>query len=325
MRRREFLGLVGGAAAWPVAARGQQRSTMPVVGVLREAEWTPEENRAFVRGLAETGFIEGRNVAIEYANSAGDASRLRELANELVRRRVSVIATPGSTPVALAAKAATKTIPVIFGAGVDPVESGLVASLNRPGGNVTGYTEMQADVVSKRLELLHILAPTAERFGALIDPRNPVGEVMTREARAATKTLGKQIEVVFMDDDAAFERVFSDLPRSRIDALLVSPGAFFFDRRQRVIELAANHHVPVAYWLREFPAAGGLMSYGSNIEEMDRQVGNYVGRILKGAKPADLPVMRATRFEFVINAGTARALGLEVPDRLLALADEVIE
>jgi putative ABC transport system substrate-binding protein len=325
MKRREFIAALGGAAAWPLTARAQQRA-MPMIAVLTDGELTPGPKAAFLRGLAETGYIEGRNVAIEYTGRGADPAHLRKLADDLVDRRVSVIATPGSTLAALAAKAATSTIPIVFGVGLDPVESGLVASLNRPGANITGYTEMQADVVSKRLELLHMLAPAAERFDVLIDPRNPALEgVVAREARAAAKAIGKQIEIIPMDDDAAFEGFFSNLPPGRIGAVLLTPGPFFFNRRNRVIELAASHRVPVAYWLREFPEAGGLMSYGASIEEMHRQVGNYAGRILKGTKPADLPVVRATRFEFVINGRTAKALGIEVPTTLSTIADEIIE
>ena len=325
MRRREFIAGLGSAAAWPVVAAAQ-RAAVPVVAVLIGGDLTPEQRAAFARGLAETGYVEGRNVAIEYHDRGGDLEGvLRKLADNLARQRVAVIATPGSLPAAVAAKAVTRAIPIVFGIGSDPVEGGLVESFSHPGANVTGYTEMQADVVSKRLGLLHTLAPNSARFGVLIDPHSPIGEIVAREALAAAKAIGKPIEVFSMDDDAAFEGFFSNLPHSRIDALLLSPGSFFFVRRHRVIELADRHRVSVAYWLREFPEAGGLMSYGSSIQEMDRQVGIYVGRILKGEKPADLPVVRATKFELVINAKAAKALGLTIPETLLATADEVIQ
>jgi ABC-type uncharacterized transport system substrate-binding protein len=321
MRRREFI--VGlGAAAWPLAARAQQPA-MPVIGVLVDGDWTPRHRAAFLRGLAETGHIEGRDFVVDYRN--GIIERLREHAEDLVRRRVAVIAVPGNTPAARAARAATSSIPIVFGVGFDPVQLGLVASLNRPAGNMTGYTEMQVDVVSKRLELLHLLAPMASHYGALIDPQNPIGEVMAKEAQKAAGFFGAQVETISLADDAALEAVFSNLPLSGINALLISPGAFFFNRRNTLIQRAASHGLPAAYWLREFPEAGGLMSYGSSIEEMNRQVGVYSGRILSGAKPADLPVVRATKFELVINGGTAKALGLAIPDALLATADEVIQ
>jgi putative tryptophan/tyrosine transport system substrate-binding protein len=323
MKRREFIAGLGGAAAWPLAARAQQ-PTKPVIGVLLDgADWTPGLRAAFIRGLTETGHIEGRDYAIDYRNAG--AERLREYAEDLVRQRVAVLAAPGSTPAARAARAATASIPIVFGVGFDPVQLGFVASLNRPGGNMTGYTEMQVDVVSKRLELLHALAPTASHYGALIDPRNPIGEVMAKEAQKAAEVFGAQVEIISLADDAALEMVFSNLPHSGITALLISPGSFFFSRRNTLIQRMASHGLPAAYWLREFPEAGGLMSYGSSIEEMHRQVGAYSGRILSGAKPADLPVVRATKFELVINAGTAKALGLMIPDALLAIADEVIQ
>jgi ABC-type uncharacterized transport system substrate-binding protein len=309
-------------AAWPLAARAQQRP-LPVIGVLVDGDWTPRHRAAFLRGLSETGHIEGRDFAVDYRY--GTAERLRENAEDLVRRRVAVIAAPGSTPAARAARAATSSIPIVFGVGFDPVQLGLVASLNRPGGNMTGYTEMQVDVVSKRLELLHLLAPIASHYGALIDPQNPIGEVMAKEAQKAAGVFGAQVETISLADDAALEAVFSNLPQSGINALLISPGAFFFSHRNTLIQRTASHGLPAAYWLREFPEAGGLMSYGSSIEEMNRQVGAYSGRILSGAKPADLPVARATKFELVINTGTAQALGLSIPDALLAIADEVIQ
>jgi putative ABC transport system substrate-binding protein len=312
MRRRDFIAGLG-AAAWPLAARAQQPA-LPVIGVLVDGDWTVRHRAAFIRGLAETGHIEGRDFAV-----------LREHAEDLVRRRVSVIAVPGNTSAARAARAATSSIPIVFGVGFDPVQLGLVTSFNRPAGNMTGYTEMQVDVVSKRLELLHLLAPMASHYGALIDPQNPIGEVMAKEAQKAAGSFGAQVDTISLADDAALEAVFSNIPHSGINALLISPGAFFFNRRKTLIQRAASHGLPAAYWLREFPEAGGLMSYGSSIEEMNRQVGVYAGRILSGAKPADLPVVRATKFELVINLKTARALGLTIPETLLATGDEVIQ
>src|SRR5215471_13824380 len=323
MRRREFIAGLAGSVACPIATRAQQQA-LPLIGVLVAGGWTPLLKAAFARGLAETGYVEGRDVGTEQHIVMDDA-RLRELAADLVRRRVAVIVILGSTPAALAAKAATATIPIVFGVGVDPVQTGLVASLNQPGGNVTGFTEVNTEVWSKRLGLLRELAPAAARYGALDYPGNPLSEVVIREARAAAEAVGLPIETLSVTDDAAVEAAFSELAKRRIDALVVSPGAFFYARRTKIIQLAANHAVPAAYWLREFPEAGGLMSYGSSLAEMNRQVGIYTGRILRGAKPADLPVARATKFELVVNAKTAKALGLTIRPQVFAIADEVIE
>jgi putative ABC transport system substrate-binding protein len=324
MRRREFIAGLGGAAAWPLAARAQQRTT-PVIGVLLDGAWTPQQGAALAQGLAEAGYVEGRNLAVEYRFVAEKGPNLRELADDLIRRRVAVIATPGSTPAALAAKAGTSTIPIVFGFGFDPVQLGLVTSLSRPDANLTGYTEMQVDVVSKRLELLNMLAPAAAHYGALIDPRNPISQEMAAKAQEAAAFIGKPMDVIPVGDDAAFEAVFLNLPKTRIDAMLFSPGQFFYRRREQVVQLTASYGVPAAYWLREFPEGGGLMSYGSSYAEMNRQVGNYVGRILSGAKPADLPIARATKFELVINAKSAKGLGLTISPTLLAIVDEVIQ
>jgi putative tryptophan/tyrosine transport system substrate-binding protein len=322
MRRREFIAGLGATvsiAADPPFGRAQ--STMPVIGVLAGDAGTPTLRAAFSRGLGETGYVEGRNVRIE--NRFTDKPEtLAGLGTDLVRRRVDVIVTPGSDAAALAAQAATTSIPIVFGIGTDPVQIGLVASLSRPGGNVTGYTEMQVDVVSKRFGLLHLIAPSATRYAALIDPQNPTGIAMGKEAQAAGEAIGRRVEVISIRDDAELESVFADRPA---DALLINPGPFFFVRRNRMIQLTANHAIPAAYWLREFPEAGGLMSYGSSIVEMLRQLANYAGRILNGAKPADLPVTRATKFELVINLKTAKFLGLTIPETLLATADEVIQ
>jgi putative tryptophan/tyrosine transport system substrate-binding protein len=325
MKRREFIAGLGGAAvAWPLTVRAQQQGG-PVVGVLQQGRrWSPLSKAAFMQGLAEAGYVEGRNVVIEARFGLGDGD-LREIAADFVRRRVAVIAAPGNTVAALAAKAATNAIPIIFSNGVDPVQAGLVRSLNQPGGNLTGYTEVNTEVWSKRLELLRTLAPTAARFGALDYPGNPVSEVVAKEARAATEAMGLPVEILSVSDDAGVEAVFSNLLQKRVDALLVSPGAFFYQRMDQIIRLAASHRVSAAYHVHDYPEAGGLMSYGSTIEEGFRQVGVYTGRILKGAKPADLPIVRTTKFELVINAKTAKALGLTIPPTLLALADEVIE
>jgi putative tryptophan/tyrosine transport system substrate-binding protein len=324
LRRREFIAGLGSLATWPLPAAAQKRPT-PVVGVLLDGDWTTQQGDALAQGLAEAGYVEGRNLTVEYRFVTEKGPSLRELANDLVRRRVSVIATPGSTPAAQAAKAETSDIPIIFGIGFDPVQLGLVSSLSRPDANLTGYTEMQVDVVSKRLELLSMLAPAASRYVALIDPRNPISKDMAAKAQEAAAFIGKPMEVISVGDDTAFDAVFSNLRRNPVEAMLFSPGQFFYRRRAQVIQRTASHGVPAAYWLREFPESGGLMSYGSSYAEMNRQVGSYVGRILNGAKPADLPVARATKFELVINAKAANALDLTIPPTLLATADEVIQ
>jgi ABC-type uncharacterized transport system substrate-binding protein len=323
MRRREFIAGLGSGAVWPMGARAQQRTT-PAIGVLLDGDWTTQQGAALAQGLAEAGYVEGRNLAVEYRFFTEKGPSLRDLADDLIRQRVAVIATPGSTPAALAAKAATSSIPIVFGIGFDPVQSGLVASLSRPDANLTGYTEMQVDVVSKRLELLSMLAPAARRYGALIDPRNPIGKEMAAKAQEAAAFIGKPMDVITVADNEALEAVFLK-PPNRPDAMLFSPGQFFYRRREQVIQLTANYGVPAAYWLREFPEGGGLMSYGSSYAEMNRQVGKYVGRILNGAKPADLPVARATKFELVINARSAKALGLTIPATLFAIVDEIIQ
>jgi putative tryptophan/tyrosine transport system substrate-binding protein len=321
MRRREFIAGLG-AATWPLGALAQQ-SILPVVAVLSEAPWPPPIRAAFMQGLAEAGSVEGRNVAIEEHFGFGDA--LRQFAADVVHRRVSLIATPGSTAAALAAKTATQTIPIVFGTGTDPVRLGLVPSLNRPGGNITGYTEVNSEVWSKRLGMLRALTPTAARYGVLDYPGGAGTQVIADEARAAEKTIGLPIETISVTDDAGVEAAFSNAARRNIGGLLVNPGAFFYSRRDQIVVLASKHAVPTAYHLDDYPRAGGLMSYGSSLAEMHRQVGVYSGRVLKGTKPADLPVARATKFELVINAKTAAALGLEIPPQVLAIADEVIE
>jgi putative tryptophan/tyrosine transport system substrate-binding protein len=323
MRRREFIAGLGGVVAWPLAARAQ-RPEMPVVGYLSTGP--PEtKNAAFVaafrKGLGEMGYVEG-SVMIEYRFAEG-YDRLPELAADLVRRRVAVIATE-TTSTALAAKAATATIPIIFHAGLDPVETGLVASFNRPGGNLTGVTSVTGNLLAKRLGLLHELLPHATRFAALHDPNAPPSETRTREVQSAAASINQQIEIFHASTNREINTAFESLVQRRADALLVFPDILFVGRRVQLITLAAHHRLPAIYPQRDFPEIGGMMSYGANLTDQARQVGIYAGRILKGEKVADLPVMRANKFEFVINLKTAKALGLTIPPNLLALADEVI-
>jgi putative ABC transport system substrate-binding protein len=327
MRRRQFISLLGSAAAvWPLAARAQQ-AALPVVGFVYPS--VPELSAgivaAFRKGLNETGFVEGRNVTIEFRFGYNDIAQLPKLAADLVDRRVAVIATPGSTPSALAAKAATATIPIVFGIGPDPVEIGLVASLNRPGGNITGITSMNAELGAKRLGLLHELLPSAVRFAVLVNPNNRNAEPLTRDAQATASAIGREIEIFAASSAREIDAAFVSLLQKRADALLVSPDPLFGSRRVQLVTLATHHRLPTIYSFRENVEIGGLMNYGSSAAERDRQVGIYAGRILKGEKPADLPVIRADKFEFVINLQTARVLGLDVSPTLLALADEVIE
>jgi len=328
LRRREALTLVGGiATALPLAARAQQR-TGPVVGVLEAA--TPELNQtrvlALLQGLGESGFIEGRNVAIEYRFAAGRLDHLPELAAELAGRRVAVIVTPLSIAAALAAKAATTKIPIVFSSGNDPAQAGLVASLNRPGGNVTGVLTMNNEIGGKRLELLHELMPSASQFGVLVNPTNPVSaDAIAADLRAAAASLYTQIEILRAGSNREIDAAFATVIQRRLAALLVPPDPFFAARRAQILTLAARHAIPVIFGNREDVEAGGLIMYGSSITDVHRLVGGYVGRILKGEKPADLPVQRATKFDLVINLQTARTLGIEMPPALLARADEVLE
>jgi putative ABC transport system substrate-binding protein len=325
MTRRDFITLLGGAAAtWPLAARAQQPA-MPVVGFLNSG--TPDDGlvAAVRRGLGESGYVEGRNVAIDYRWAQGQIDRLPTMVADLVRRRVAVIIAPGSIAGALAAKAATTTIPIVWGGGGDPVALGLVASLNRPGGNVTGYTEINGEIVSKRLNVLHDLLPGASHFVLLVETNSP-GMSIVPSLQTVASTLGLQVEpLVTASTLGDMDAALGSLTRKRIDAVMVSPSPQFYDHRAELTDLATRHAVPVIYWDRVFPEAGGLMSYGSSVTEMFRQVGIYAGRVLKGEKPADMPVMRATKFELVINLKAAKALGLTVPPNLLATADEVIE
>ena len=326
--RRELLAALGGAAVtWPLAARAQQPA-MPVIGYLGAGR--PETNARFVaafrKGLSETGYVEGRNVVIEYRWAHDDYDRLPELASDLVRRQVAVIAaTQGGTAVASAAKAATAKIPVVFGTGDDPVQAGLVASLNRPGGNLTGVVTMNVELAAKRLGLLHELLPGATRFAVFVNPSNPTALSTTRDALADTPVTGGQIEFLTVSTTSDLNGAFASLVQKRADALLITPDSVFVSRRVQLLTLAARHAVPTIYPSREFAEAGGLMSYGSSFTYMFRQAGTYTGRILQGAIPADLPVMRATAFEFIVNMQTANALDIDVPPTLLARADEVIE
>jgi putative ABC transport system substrate-binding protein len=327
MRRREFITLLGGAAAgWPFAASAQQ-SAMPVIGFLSSTspDLYAKRLRAFHLGLKEAGYVEGQNVAIEYRWADNHNDRLPALAAELVHRHVDVIAAAGRTPSAGAAKAATATIPIVFAVGGDPVKMGLVPSLNRPGGNVTGITALNVEMGPKRLELLHQVIPTATIIALLVNPTSTATETITRDAQAAARALGLQLHVLHASSDRDFDTVFATAAQLRAGALVISPDTFFTSRSQQLARLAVDHAVPAIYQFREFAAAGGLMSYGSNETEYYRLFGTYTGRILKGEKPADLPVVQSTKVEMILNLKTARALGLTVPLPLIGRADEVIE
>ena len=327
MRRRQFITLLGGAAvSWPLAARAQQ-PTMPVTGFLHPTSLDAyaDRLRPFREGLKDAGFIEGENVAIEYRWAENQTDRLPALAAELARRQVAVIAAPGP-PAALAAKAATTTIPIVFLMNEDPVRLGLVASLARPGGNLTGVNLFSGELVAKRLELLREFVPAATRVAVLVNPANAANaETTLRDVEVAARALGLQIQALNASTSREIDAAFATFVRQQPDALFVGPDPFFSPRRVQLAILAARHAVPASASSREFPEAGGLMSYGPNVADTYRQVGVYTGRILKGAKPADLPVVQASKFGLVINAHTARALGLIVPPTLLAGADEVIE
>jgi putative tryptophan/tyrosine transport system substrate-binding protein len=326
MKRREVITLiVGAAAAWPLTARAQQ-SPMPVIGFVSAT--ARDENRvtAFRSGLHEAGYDEGRNVAIEYRWAEGQIERAPRLVADLVARQVTVIVAAGSTPVALAAKAATSTIPIVFNMGGDPVKFGLVTSLNRPGGNVTGVSFLVNLMGAKRFELLHQMVPGAAPIGYLVNPSSwTAAESERAEVEEAARALGHPLLSLHAKSESEIDEAFAKLVREQVRALIIEGDPFFYDRRQQLATLAARHAVPVVYPLREYVAAGGLMSYGTNFAAANRQTGVYVGKILKGAQPADLPVMQSTQFELVLNLTTAKALGLQLPDRLLALADEVIE
>ena len=328
MRRREFISLIGGAAAtWPLAAQAQQ-PTLPVVALvnLRLAEASVLLANAFRKGLDEAGYVEGQNVTVEYNWLEGRFDRLPSLMADLAHRRVAVIATPGNILAAQAAKAATTTIPIVFAIGDDPVKLGLVASLARPGGNVTGYNFLLAEVGTKRLELLHGLVPKAVRFAMLVNPENvPIAARTLREVPEGARAIGLQLQILNASTADEIEAAFVTLVREQIEALFVAPDPYFISQRAQFATLTARYRIPAAYSTREDVEAGGLMSYGTDNREAYRQVGIYTGRILKGAKPADMPVLQSTKFEFLINAQTAKALGIEVPNSIQLLADEVIE
>jgi ABC-type uncharacterized transport system, periplasmic component len=327
MQRREFITLLGGAAAaWPITARAQQPA-MPVIGFLNTASPKPFANLvdAFRGGLSETGYMEGKNVVIEYRWGNGRYDLLPAFASELVRRQVNVIAATGGSPAALAAKAATTTIPIVFQIGVDPIEVGLVSSLNRPGGNVTGATMLAVELGSKRLELLHEMVPTATVVGALVNPTGPAVSTLMQDLNAAAGALGLRVHIVQASSESDFEPAFEELLRLRVGALLISADPFFNGRSEQLAALTVRHRIPAIYQFREFAAAGGLMSYSGSITDAYRQAGVYAGRILNGEKPADLPVQQSTKVELIINLKTAKALGITVPLPLIGRADAVIE
>jgi len=326
MRRRDFIkATVGTVIAWPVAAHADQ-SAMPVIGYLGSSSpaYRGHLLTAFWRGLRDSGYVEGENVAIEYRWAQDQYDRLPDLAADLIRRHVLVIAAT-DTPSAIAAKAATTTLPIVFASGGDPVKEGLVASLNRPSGNLTGVVFMASELGAKQFELLQKLLPGAARFAVLVDPTFPVTEPFLADVRAAASAMKKEIEVLIASTGRDIDAAFTNLAQTPVDALLVGPSLLTNNRRVQLITLAAYHKVPAIYSFRESAEAGGLMSYGANLSDAHRQVGVYTGRILKGQKPADLPVVQSAKFEYVINLNTARAFGLNIPPEVLATADEVIE
>jgi putative ABC transport system substrate-binding protein len=326
LRRRQFIALVGGAAvAWPLSARGQQAS-MPVIGYVGPGslDTSAARLRAFRQGLSEAGFVEGRNVAIEYRWADYHMENLPALAADLVRRQVNVITVAG-VPAALAAKAATRTIPIVFSFGVDPVALGFVASLNRPGGNITGVANLGGELGAKRLELIHEVVPSANPIGVLLNPANPSFDSQTRDMQAAAQARGVRLQIVHANAERDFDAAFAALLEMRAGALVIGNDALLINRSEQLAALALQHAMPAVYQFPEFAAAGGLISYGSSVAEASRLVGDYIGRILKGEKPNDLPVQQATRTELIINLKTAKTLGLTVPLALLTRADEVIE
>jgi putative ABC transport system substrate-binding protein len=326
MRRREFIAGLGSAAVWPLAVQAQ-RSTTPVIGYLGglSPDTYAQRLAAFHKGLGETGYVEGRDVAIEYRWAEGRYDRLPALAADLVRRQVAVIAALGGDAPAHAARAATTTIPVVFAVTADPVEAGLVTSLNRPGGNLTGVNFLLNMIPAKQFEVLHEAMPKVNLFGFLVNPSGPEAESAINDVRAAARTLGHELSVAKASSERDIEGAFADFAQRRVGAILVGNDVFFYSRREQIVGLAASHAIPAVYNVREFAQAGGLMSYGTSVNDAQRLAGVYVGRILRGDKPADLPVQQATKFELVINLNTAKALGLTIPETLLATADEVIQ
>jgi putative ABC transport system substrate-binding protein len=327
MKRREFITLLGGAAAvWPLASRAQQ-AAMSVIGFLSSTSSDPYQPFvvAFLQGLKEVGFIEGQNFTIEYRWADGQYDRLPALAADLVRRQVAVIAVGGGGITALAAKNATSTIPIVFAFGSDPVKLGLVASLNRPGGNITGASNLAVALGQKRLELLRDLLPKAVAIGFLVNPGSPNVAFDLSDMHTAARTLGQQVTIVNASTEQEIDTAFVTLVQQRVAACVIQPEPFLFSRRDQLIALASRHAIPTVYFDRAFPAAGGLISYGLDFRDVNRQAGIYAGRILQGEKPAELPVVQSTKFELVINLSTAKALGLDVPPQLLARADDVAE
>jgi ABC-type uncharacterized transport system substrate-binding protein len=324
MKRREFIPLLGGAASWPLAARAQQ-SALPVIGLLSSISADAHPIAAFHRGLAEQGYVENRNVAIEYRFAEGQYDRLPVLASELVSRPVDVIAAVGSSPAALAAKSATQRIPIVFFLGADVVELGLAASYNKPGGNATGVSMIVTSLTPKRLELLDKLLAKSAPVGVLVNPTNRLADGESKLAQEAARALGRDLILVGAATAGELEAAFDTLARQRAGGLAIWQEAFLESRRDQIVTLALRHRLPIVGPIRAFTEAGALMSYGSNIGEAYRQVGIYVGKVLKGESPADLPVLQPTTYELVMNLKTAKALGLTVPDKLLALADEVVE
>jgi ABC-type uncharacterized transport system substrate-binding protein len=326
MKRREFITVLGGAAAWPLAARAQQLA-VPVVGFMssRSTEDSAHLVAAFRHGLAEGGFVEGQNVAIEFRWANGDYDRLPAMAADLVNRQVAVIVAAGGEPAALAAKAATTTIPIVVGLGADPEKLGLVASLNRPGGNVTGVTLLSALMEPKRLGLLRDLAPGAALIGVILNPGFPAAARQLQEIEETARSIDQRITVAKASTDEELETAFALLVREQVNALLVAASPYFDTRRERIVGFAARQRLPAIYQFREYAVSGGLLSYGVSISDGYRQYGDYAAKILKGAKPADLPFLQPTKFELIINMKTAKALGVKISDNLLSLADEVIE
>jgi len=328
MKRRKFIALLGGAAAWPLAARAQQPA-MPVIGFMNTLNSADASDlglvAAFRQGLLETGFVEGQNVTVEYRWAQGQYDRFPELAAEFVRRQVAVIAATGGEPSPQSAMAATQTIPIVFTANGDPIREGLVTNLRQPGGNVTGLTIFGPAAVTKRVQLMDQLVPQATTIAYLMNPNHPSGEIEMSAAQTAARSLGKEMSVFRASNERELDTAFATMVQQQTDALVVASDPFYWSRRGELASLAARHRLPAIYYLPEFARAGGLMAYGNSLPDQYRLVGVYVGRILKGEKPGDLPVVQSTKFEFVINLKTAKALGLDVPLGLTAGADEVIE